>query len=125
MGPLKNILVIDDDQAVRETICENLRDSGFAVLEAAGGGEGLGMLEALGAGSIVITDIIMPEMNGLDVIRAVRKRRADVKIIAISGGRRTETEDFLESAQRLGAQAAFPKPVDLDRLEGTIKNLCA
>lgn len=125
MSTGKRILVIDDDNAVRGTICENLRDAGFDVLEAANGLHGLAMIEGYGIPDVVITDIIMPEMGGIEAIEEIRKKNSGVNIIAISGGGRTDTEDFLETAQKRGADAVFSKPIDMDKLEDLINRLVA
>lgn len=120
MNANAKILMIDDDADVRATICENLRESGYQVLEAANGLHGLAMIEAYNP-ALVITDIVMPEMGGYEVIEEVKKTRPDIKIIAISGGARLEQSDFFETARAAGATAAFSKPIDLDRLEMTIR----
>ena len=122
---LKKILVIDDDQSVRETLCENLRDSGFSILEASNGLDGLVMIDRYGTPAVIITDIIMPGMGGLEAIQEIRRLSPRSKVIAISGGGRTESEDFLETALREGAVATFPKPFDMDKLEATIMKLFA
>ncbi len=120
---MKQVLVIDDDCPVRTTICENLREWGFIVLEARNGRQGIETIDRLGFPDIVITDIIMPEMGGIEVIKEIRKRESGVKIIAISGGGRTEAEDFLETAKKTGADMAFSKPLDLDHLETAVNDL--
>lgn len=117
------ILVIDDDHAVRRTICENLLDCGYEVQEAADGGQGLELLDPEKLPAIVITDIIMPQKEGLETIIEIRKNFPQIKLVAISGGGRTRSTDFLTLAKRLGADAILPKPVDLDHLEKTIKSL--
>lgn len=116
------ILVIDDDAAVRESVCDNLRDVGYIVLEAANGLHGLVMIEGYGVPDVIITDIIMPEMGGLEAIEKIRSQNPDVKIIAISGGGRTKSGDFLEEAMQMGAIKTFSKPIDMDKLENTIKD---
>jgi CheY-like chemotaxis protein len=120
----KSILVIDDDLAVRSTLCENLRDAGFHIIEASNGLDGLVMIDRHGLPDIIITDVIMPVMGGLEAIQEIRRLAPAAKIIAISGGGRTEAEDFLETALREGAQAVFSKPFDIDKLESTILRLC-
>jgi CheY-like chemotaxis protein len=118
-----SILVIDDEEAVRNTICENLEDAGFETFEAMDGEQGLQLIEAKGPPDVIITDIIMPQKEGLETIIEVRKKYPDVKIIAISGGGRTKALDFLELAGKLGATATMPKPLDLDELERTVRDL--
>lgn len=121
---MKHILVIDDEASVRKIICDNLTLSGFAVETAADGVEGLGMLDPARLPGIVITDIIMPNKSGLDVIAEIRRRYPAVRLIAMSGGGRIEAaNDLLEKAKELGADAALPKPLDLDALEKTIEEL--
>jgi len=117
------ILVIDDDHAVRRTICDNLAESGYEVLEASDGDMGLSMIDPAKLPAIVITDIIMPQKEGLETIIEIRKNFPQIKLIAISGGGRTRSTDFLTLAKRLGADAILPKPVDMDQLEKTIKSL--
>jgi len=117
------ILIIDDDHAVRSTISENLIECGYDVMEAADGEQGLVFMESAKAPTIVITDIIMPRKEGLETIIEIRRRFPDTKLIAISGGGRTRSTDFLELAKRLGSDAILPKPLDMDELEKTIKSL--
>lgn len=119
------ILVIDDDRDVRNTICENLRDCGYEVLDAGNGAVGLQLMDNIGYPEIVITDIIMPEKEGLETIMEIRKKQPGVKIIAMSGGGHTRFGNFLDMAKNLGADASFPKPVDMDRLEEAIKKFVA
>jgi DNA-binding response OmpR family regulator len=117
------ILVIDDDHAVRRTICENLSESGYDVLDAADGDQGLNLIDPEAPPSLVVTDIIMPRKEGLETIIEIRKKFPQIKLIAISGGGRTRSTDFLALAKRLGSDAIIPKPIDMDQLEKTIKSL--
>ena len=120
----KHVLVIDDENFVRKTICDNLKLSGFQVSSAANGEQGLGMIDAANLPGVVITDIIMPGKSGLDVISEIRKAYPSIKLIAISGGGRINaSDDLLEKARELGADAALSKPLDLDELERTIESL--
>lgn len=121
----KRILIIDDDDEVRLTLSENLREAGFEVLEAANGLDGLVMIDRHGILDVIITDIIMPAMGGLEAIQEIRRSSPSAKIIAISGGGRTQAEDFLETAMAEGADAVFSKPFDMDRLESMICKLTA
>lgn len=123
MSRKHRILVIDDEEAVRHTICENLEYSGYEVIQATDGQHGLTMIDAQNPPDIIITDIIMPRKEGLEMIVEVKKLHPGIKLIAISGGGRTRTMDFLEIAKKLGADAILPKPVDLEELELVLKNL--
>lgn len=117
------ILVIDDDSAVRDVICDNLRDCGYEIQCAKDGEEGI---EAISGGykpDIVICDIIMPRKEGIETIIELRKELPDVKVIAISGGGRTKAVDFLKLAEKLGAKASVEKPIDMDHLESVVERL--
>ena len=120
----KHVLVIDDENFVRKTICDNLKLSGYQIASAANDEEGLKMIEASALPGVVITDIIMPGMSGLEVISEIRKSYPSIKVIAISGGGRIkESEDLLEKARELGANATLSKPIDLDELERAVEEL--
>jgi DNA-binding NtrC family response regulator len=119
----KKILVIDDESAVRKILCDNLKMAGFRVESAEDGDKGLAMIDPAAPPAVVITDIIMPNKSGLDVISEIRRTYPAIKVIAISGGGRIkETNDLLEKAKELGADVVMPKPVDLDALERTIED---
>jgi CheY-like chemotaxis protein len=117
----KHILVIDDEDRVRKIVCDNLKLSGFKVSAAADGEEGLAMIDPDNLPGVVLTDIIMPNKNGLEVIADLRKSYPSIKIIAMSGGGRVKAaDDLLEKAGEAGADAVLSKPLDLDELEKTI-----
>jgi two-component system response regulator (stage 0 sporulation protein F) len=88
-----------------------LEDAGYQVYEAANGRHGLEQFQAQPV-DLVITDLEMPEMTGLDAIVALTRMFLDVKVIAISGG----AGDGLQQARLLGARQTFAKPLDLDAL---------
>lgn len=119
----KRILVIDDDDAVRQTLCDNLLDCGYDVAAAGDGEEGLFEIAARAVPDLVVTDIMMPRKEGLEVIMEIRKRFPAVRLVAISGGGRTQMGDFLAMARRLGADASLRKPVNMEELEQTIERL--
>jgi DNA-binding response OmpR family regulator len=106
---MARILIIDDEELIRETIRIRLEQSGHEVVEAANGVEGLRVF-AEGRIDLVVTDIIMPDQEGIETIRKIRQRDAAVRIIAISGGGRGRNFQFLDIAQKLGADAALSKP---------------
>src|SRR5229473_3264231 len=108
---MKKVLVIDDDALVRDTIVRILERKGHTVLVAADGVRGLRMFDREQP-DLVITDIIMPEKEGLETIREIRSERPDARIIAISGGARIGNMDFLDVAGKLGASEIIPKPFD-------------
>ena len=112
---MTKILVIDDDVIVRETIIQILEDRGYLVVSAADGQRGVTSFRSEKP-DLVITDIIMPEKEGIQTITEIRRERPDAKVIAISGGGRIGNTDFLKIARHLGAFDAIAKPFDPDDL---------
>jgi CheY-like chemotaxis protein len=110
---MAKILVIDDDVVVRETLMLILEDKGYEVVSAEDGERGLSVFRSE-APDLVITDIIMPEKEGIQTIREIRALRPLAKIVAISGGGRIGNTDFLRIAQQLGAVDVISKPFDPD-----------
>jgi CheY-like chemotaxis protein len=106
---MPKVLVIDDDGLVRDTIVRILARKGYDVIVATDGRRGVQMF-CRERPDLVITDIIMPEKEGLETIREIRAVCSDAKIIAISGGARIGNMDFLEMAGKLGASEIIPKP---------------
>ena len=121
---MQRILVIDDDPLVRRTMERLLQKSGYEVRLAADGIEGLRAFRTQRP-DLVITDIIMPQKEGLDTIRLLRTWSPDVKIIAISGGSVTSDADFLKKAAELGASAILAKPFDNTELLNQISRCLA
>jgi CheY-like chemotaxis protein len=109
------ILVIDDDAAVLHSLAAILEDAGFRVHTASDGAKGLAVFHAVRP-DVVLTDIIMPEKEGIAVTMEIRRECPDVKIIAMSGGGRMGKSDFLEIASKLGADLTLAKPFDGDQL---------
>jgi CheY-like chemotaxis protein len=108
---VRKILVIDDDSLVRDTIVRILERKDYQVIVASDGRRGLRMFHSEQP-DLVITDIIMPEAEGIETIREIRREVPDAKIIAISGGSRIGNMDFLDVAGKLGASEVLPKPFD-------------
>jgi DNA-binding response OmpR family regulator len=109
------ILVIDDDHLVRYALSKILSSNGYEVVTASDGRRGMVVLRAEHPDA-VITDIIMPEQEGIDTIIQIRRERPGVKIIAISGGGRIRNIDFLNMAHSLGANDVLAKPFEVDEL---------
>jgi DNA-binding NtrC family response regulator len=114
------ILLIDDEHMVRKIVRKMLERSGHEVTEAENGRVGLGQLKA-GTFDLVITDIIMPEMEGVETLMMVRSQYPGIKVIAMSGGGRTGNTDFLSTAEKLGASAILHKPFTLAALTGALE----
>jgi len=108
---MARILLIDDDRLVRQSIRLALSESGHHVEEAENGADGLERI-TVARPDLVITDLIMPEREGIETILAVRRIAPDLPIIAISGGGRIGPGDLLAAAKRLGATTTLRKPFD-------------
>ena len=119
---MPKILIIDDDDQMRAVIVAMLDRAGFEVLEAADGKQGLRLCENT-AVDLVITDIIMPEMEGLEVIMGLKKKFPGMRIIAISGGARLQPQDYLHLAATLGADRTFTKPFERQELLMAVNDL--
>jgi DNA-binding response OmpR family regulator len=115
----ERILLIDDDIAVLRTLEIILSDLGYNIVTARDGMQGLNAFHKTHP-DLVITDLIMPEKEGLETIIEMRRERPEVKIIAISGGGRIHNANFLEMAASLGANAVLAKPFDPAQLAGKI-----
>ncbi len=106
---MTKIVLIDDDEDVRRTLVRMLETAGYEVHEAADGSSGLELCLKVDP-QLVITDILMPEKEGIETIMTLKRDRPDLKIIAISGGGRSGGVDFLDMARSLGADEALQKP---------------
>jgi DNA-binding response OmpR family regulator len=118
------ILVIDDEPAVRYAVTRVLESNGFEVTAAADGRRGMVQFR-LSHPDLVITDLIMPEQERMQTIKQIRQVDMDVKILAISGGGRLVNVDFLQVAQRFGADEILAKPFDARELLSTVRRLLA
>jgi CheY-like chemotaxis protein len=112
---MARILVIDDNPELRVILRTHLETRGHAVLSAADGDAGLAVLDAETV-DIVLTDILMPQRDGVEVLRTVKKRWPDLPVIAISGGGWIGATELLGMAERLGADQVLTKPVRRDDL---------
>lgn len=118
------ILVLDDDQAVRDVLRRHLEAAGFAVQTAESGALGLALLERETV-ALVITDIYMPDMDGVEFIARLQGINARLPVIAVSGGGYASSDDVLEIAERMGAKATLAKPVERDALLAAVKQALA
>ena len=106
---MANILIIDDDQSVRSMLRQTLSHFGHVVIEACNGNEGLALFAQIDP-DLVITDIVIPEKEGLEVLMALRTKQPPVRIIAISGGGRQNSANYLRIAKLMGATKVLAKP---------------
>lgn len=121
---MANILLVDDDAAVRKTVRLLLERATHTVVEAA---DGRGALSCLGTAhfDLVVTDLNMPEMDGIEVLMALRARGVGVPVVAISGGGRMPKELLLKSAGALGAVTTLAKPFALSELRSAVEEALA
>ena len=116
------ILVIDDDLLIRCTLARILESCGHEVATAADGLRGMAAFRSAPP-DLVITDILMPEQEGIETIRQMRRERPHTKIVAISGGGQPHGFDILTMARRLGADDVIAKPFGAEELLGSVGRL--
>jgi DNA-binding response OmpR family regulator len=119
---MARILVIDDDSQVRDMLKQFLERAAYEVGVAPDGYAGLKLHRADPA-DLIITDIVMPEKEGLETIMEFRCHFPGVQIIAISGGGKIGPHDYLHTAKAMGAQKTFSKPFDLQELMTAVREL--
>ena len=116
------ILVVDDDDGMRQTLDTALSRAGYFIVQCSDGGDVIGLLQERRI-DLLITDVFMLETDGLETITKVRNEFPDIKIIAISGGSRLAKHDYLPVAAKLGAHRTLHKPIDTPLLLKTVKEL--
>ena len=119
---MSRILIIDDEKAILKMLQKLLEREGYEVLIAHNGKEGLKLFQTFEV-DLVITDLIMPEVEGIEVIGALKKDVSDVKIIAVSGGGIVDSGNYLQLAEQIGADLIFEKPIECNMLLEGIKDL--
>jgi DNA-binding NtrC family response regulator len=117
----KQILIIDDDDGIRNILRRALETAGYEVREASDGAAGLKRFREQRP-DLVMTDIIMPEREGVETIMALRKESPETAIIAMSGGGGGGA-DYLEMAIKLGAVRVFSKPFSLAAVLGAVREI--
>jgi CheY-like chemotaxis protein len=129
---MANILIIDDEKDVRNVLKEVLERAGYDAIIAANAREGLEKLESKGA-DLIITDVIMPGIDGVAAVKQIREDYPDVPIIVISGGGNVapmdyepgaiSTSAYLASATRAGANRTLTKPFERQELLDVVRAL--
>lgn len=119
---MSKILVVDDDSQVLQVVSEMLRIEGHSVVMATNGRQALDQFEHEDF-DLVVTDIIMPEQEGLETIANLRRRENYIPIIAISGGGRAGNLDYLETARYIGADGILAKPFGRQDLLTTVNQV--
>lgn len=103
------VVIIDDDRLVRETLLSYLENENCETHVAADGDEGIRLVHNCDP-DVVVTDILMPNKEGMETITELKKSHPDVRIIAISGQNWSGFSSYLDMASRLGAHAVLSKP---------------
>ncbi|CAA7622232.1 response regulator [Magnetospirillum sp. SS-4] len=120
---MSRILIVEDTKLMRDTLVDVLGATGHDVVTADNGAEAVDMVAAGSLFDIIITDIIMPEMDGIQTILELQTMLPEARIIAISGGSaRMEKTQGLDTARRLGAVAVLEKPFEVDALLNAVRD---
>jgi CheY-like chemotaxis protein len=122
--PSYTVLLVDDDDVLRKVLSRALSEAGHDVVEAS---DGLAALRAMHSivVDLVVTDIVMPRMEGLEFLRILRKRPTPPRVIAISGGGRGSASNYLTLAKTFGAAAILTKPFAATQLMDEIERMMA
>ena len=116
---MARVMVVDDEASVRAGVARYLRTQQHDVFEASGGGEALRLAAQMQV-DLVITDINMPDTDGIELIIGLAETRPGIPIIAMSGGGLVSRELLLASADLLGAVRTLPKPFELTELRDAV-----
>jgi CheY-like chemotaxis protein len=121
-GPKKRILVVDDNEDLRTTIQALLQADGFEVAVAADGEAALALSRSRPA-DVVVTDLFMPDKDGIETIIELKKLYPNIKIVAMSGWTSTQGSDYLQVAREIGAAVTLQKPFDPLELSRVVRQL--
>ncbi len=119
---MAKILVIDDDNDFRSMLCDLLKRSAYTVIESTDGKEGLNM-NKIEKPDLIITDIVMPNKDGIEIIISLHKEYPEIKIIAVSGGGLAQPFLYLQMAKTLGANQVFTKPINNKKFLEAVNSL--
>jgi CheY-like chemotaxis protein len=118
---MERILIIDDEAPIRSMIRLMLERAGYTVAEASDGMEGIRSYRQTPA-DLIITDLIMPNQDGIGMMLELKKEFSSTKIIAMSGGGLNRPEGYLRGAQKLGAVCTLSKPINRQELLRAVKD---
>lgn len=113
--PKAKVLIVDDEEDIRNVLKDMLEMAGYAV-DSAENGKTAKDLYDKNEYDAIVTDIIMPEQSGFEIVLDFRNKNQQDRVIAISGGRRTSAEDYLNIASHFGVAAIFSKPPNYPEL---------
>jgi CheY-like chemotaxis protein len=115
-----HLLVVDDDPEMRTLIGRMLHREGHVVVEAANGREALKHLDAQ-AFDLVVSDLFMPDTDGIELVREIPRRRPGTPVLVLSGADDSVFGGLLAAAKMLGAVEALPKPISAADLRGAVR----
>ncbi|PTY08346.1 response regulator [Opitutaceae bacterium EW11] len=121
---MARLLVVDDDLSLRNMLTQALSRHGHAVTQASNGREAWMQLQ-VGTFDLVLMDLIMPDVEGLETIRRMRSAGTRTKVLAMSGGGRSGTENILKMAHMLGASETIEKPFTAQELMAVVDRMLA
>ncbi|SMF36289.1 response regulator transcription factor [Desulfovibrio gilichinskyi] len=119
---MKTFLIIDDDPKMLDLLKHYLRDESVEILTALDGEEGLELFKT-NTIDLVIIDIFMPNMDGIQTILEIKQKKIESKILVISGGGEYTGLEYLKQAKALGAKAALVKPFSQEELLKTVHSM--
>ena len=119
---MARILIIDDEAMIRDLFVNILEREGHETITASDGKDGV-KIHRENPADLIITDLIMPEKEGIETIMELRRDFLDVKIIAMSGGGKIDPETYLQIAKTMGAIEIITKPFDIRELLKTVQEL--
>ena len=119
---MARVLIIDDEAMIRDMLVQILEHEGYETITASDGKDGIKIYRENPA-DLIITDLLMPEKDGIETIMELHRDSQDVKIIAMSGGGKIDPETYLQIAKTMGAVEIITKPFDLRELLKTIQEL--
>lgn len=113
----KTILVVDDEEAIRRLLSDSLARAGYRVAAAGSGREALALVEQEPP-DLIILDLVMPEMDGIEALRRIRERGVTARVLVLTA---YGTAQQVREARALGVREFIGKPFDLDRLVGIVR----
>ena len=119
---MARILIIDDEAMILDLLVNILEREGYETITASGGKDGI-KIHRENPADLIITDLIMPEKEGIETIMELCRDFQDVKIIAMSGGGKADPETYLQIAKTIGAIKTIAKPFDRKELLKTVREI--
>lgn len=119
---MKKILLVDDEGAIRAMVSVVLKKEGRTFVEACNGTEAQAFLAA-DSYDLVISDVIMPDCDGIELVMSIRRKQPEIPVIIMSGGGRVQANHYLNLAEKLGAAKVFEKPFDTIALRAAVNEI--